>query len=51
VQDEQGKIVRSVERLAPKQQLATRLADGTFTSQILAIQAKNKPKKDKSTSK
>ena len=49
VQDEQGKIIRSVDRLAPNQQLATRLADGTFTSQILAIQAKNKPKKDKST--
>ena len=49
VQNEQGKIVRSVELLAPSQQLATRLADGSFTSQILAIQAKNKPKKDKST--
>ena len=29
--------------------LATRVADGSFTSQILAIHAKNKPKKDKST--
>jgi len=50
VQDEQGKVIRSVERLAPNQQIATRLSDGSFTSQILAIQAKNKPKKDKSTS-
>ena len=49
VQDEQGKIIRSVELLTTNQQVATRLADGTFTSQILAVQKKNKPKKDKST--
>jgi len=50
VQDEQGKIVRSIERLTANQQVATRLSDGTFTSQILTIQAKNTSKKEKSTS-
>ena len=51
VQDEHGKIIRSVKLLTANQQVATRLADGTFTSQILSIQAKDKPKKDKSNPK
>jgi exodeoxyribonuclease VII large subunit len=50
VQDEHGKIVRSIERLTANQQVATRLSDGTFTSQILAIQTKTNPKKDKTAS-
>jgi exodeoxyribonuclease VII large subunit len=51
VQDEQGTIVRSVDQLTENQQVGTRLSNGAFTSQILAIQKKNTPKKDKSTSK
>ncbi len=37
VQDEQGTVVHSVERLSTQQTLTTRLGDGTFTSQIVAI--------------
>jgi len=51
VHDENGAVIRSIDRLHPNQQVATRLSDGTFTSQILAIQAKNNPKKDKTTPK
>ena len=50
VQDEQGAIVRSVERLTTNQQVLTRLADGSFTSQVTSTQPQNK-KKDKKPSR
>jgi exodeoxyribonuclease VII large subunit len=37
VQDESGAVVRSVDGLAALQTLQTRLVDGTFTSQVVAI--------------
>jgi exodeoxyribonuclease VII large subunit len=37
VQDEHGAVIRSIERLTTNQQVATRLGDGTFTSQVIAI--------------
>jgi len=51
VQDERGAIIRSVGHLHPNQKLGTLLSDGTFTSQILAIQTKPSSKKEKSTPK
>jgi exodeoxyribonuclease VII large subunit len=51
VQEESGKLVRSVAQLAADQRVGTLLSDGTFTSQILNIQTKNTPKKDKSAPK
>jgi exodeoxyribonuclease VII large subunit len=50
VQDGQGKIVRSIDVLTTNQKVGTRLSDGTFTSQVLAIRKQNTSKKDKSTS-
>ena len=38
VQDEKGAVVRSIERLTANQQVAIRMNDGTFTSQVIAIQ-------------
>ncbi len=39
VLDENGAVVRSVERLTPNQQVSTRLGDGAFTSQVLTVTA------------
>ncbi len=51
VQDESGAVVRSTERLTTNQQVSTRLADGSFTSQITTVvPRKTNRKKDKSTS-
>jgi exodeoxyribonuclease VII large subunit len=52
VQDENGSVIRSVERLTANQSLSTRLGDGTFSSRITAIQANQhrKKKKDKPAS-
>lgn len=54
VQDESGAIVRSVGKLAAQQAVSTRLADGSFTSQVTAIQLNQsnvKKKKEKPNSK
>jgi exodeoxyribonuclease VII large subunit len=37
VQDESGAVVRSVGKLAAQQSVSTRLADGSFTSQVIQI--------------
>jgi exodeoxyribonuclease VII large subunit len=50
VQDESGVVVRSIAKLASTQTVQTRLADGSFSSQITAIRPMKK-KKDKPTSK
>jgi exodeoxyribonuclease VII large subunit len=47
VQDENGAVVRSVGRLTQNQSLSTRLGDGTFSSQITAIQPAKPYKKKK----
>ena len=53
VQDEDGAVVRSVGLLTANQQVTTRLADGSFKSQVTAttLNKLNKKKKDKSTSR
>jgi exodeoxyribonuclease VII large subunit len=50
VQDESGAVVRSVERLTTNQSVSTRLGDGTFSSQITAIESSKRPKKKKERS-
>jgi exodeoxyribonuclease VII large subunit len=51
VQDENGAIVRSVGKLAAHQVVSTRLADGSFSSEIGVIKLNEKKKKEKSTPK
>jgi exodeoxyribonuclease VII large subunit len=53
VQDEGGAVIRSVGELSVDQLLHTRMSDGTFSSQVSAIQPvkTRQRKKDKTTSK